>query len=487
MRSGGAPLRHTRRSVTPAAPSHPPLRHTRLSVTPACPSFLRRQESMRPVGGQGHSQCSTAPDHPPVRHSCGGRNPCGLWGVKGTPNARRRPITRLSVIPAEAGIHAAVGGQGHSQCSTAPDHPPVRHSCCGGSRALPMLDGARSPACPSFLRRQESMRPVGGQGHSQCSTAPDHPPVRHSCGGRNPCGLGGSRALPMLDGARSPACPSFLRRQESMRPVGGQGHSQCSTVPDHPPVRHSCGGRNPCGLWGVKGTPNARRRPITRLSVIPAEAGIHAACGGVKGTPNARRRPITRLSVIPAEAGIHAACGGNARRCPITRLSVIPAEAGIGGGCGGSRPLPMLDGARSPACPHHSCGGRNWGGLWGVKATRQCSTAPDHPPVRHSCGGRNPCGLWGVKATPNARRRPITRLSVIPAEAGMTERGRNWGGRASRRPEATRMTRQTSSAVAWEGDRGFGHGYRDGLSGGPGLGAVQSSFQLQTGIEAHAD
>ena len=39
----------------------------------------------------------------------------------------------------------------------------------------------------------------------------------------------------------------------------------------------------------------ADRRPLrhTRLSVIPAEAGIHAICG-VKGTPNVRRRPITR-------------------------------------------------------------------------------------------------------------------------------------------------------------------------------------------------
>ena len=230
---------------------------------------------MRPVGGQGHSQCSTAPDHPPVRHSCGGRNPCGLWGVKGTPNARRRPITRLSVIPAEAGIQAA----------------------CGGSRALPMLDGARSPACPSFLRRQESRRPVGGQGHSQCSTAPDHPPVRHSCGGRNPC-----------------------------------------------------------GLWGVKGTPNARRRPITRLSVIPAEAGIQAACGGSRALPmlDGARSPacpsfLRRQESMRPVGGVKGT--PNARRRPITRLSVIPAEAGIQAACGGSRALPMLDGARSPACP----------------------------------------------------------------------------------------------------------------------------------------
>ena len=41
-----------------------------LSVIPApCPSFLRRQESMR---SQGHSQCSTAPDHPRRAGSSGG-------------------------------------------------------------------------------------------------------------------------------------------------------------------------------------------------------------------------------------------------------------------------------------------------------------------------------------------------------------------------------------------------------------------------------
>ena len=42
------------------------------------------------------------------------------------------------------------------------------------------------------------------------------------------------------------------------------------------------------------GAPSVTPAPgHTRLSVIPAEAGIHAICG-VKGTVNVRRRPITR-------------------------------------------------------------------------------------------------------------------------------------------------------------------------------------------------
>ena len=140
-------------------------------------------------------------------------------GVKGTPNVRRRPIARgalgalvgrrmdactPSVIPAEAGIQAICGGQGHSQCSTAPDRALARSGLWWAVGWMPV------------------------------------PP------------------------------PSFLRRQESRRSVG------------------------------VKGTPNVRRRPIARgalgalvgrrmdactPSVIPAEAGIQANCDGVKGTP----------------------------------------------------------------------------------------------------------------------------------------------------------------------------------------------------------
>ena len=124
--------------------------------------------------------------------------------VKGTPNVRRRPIAR---------------------------------------GALGTLVGRRMDACAP-LRQSRA-------------------PLRHSCGGRNPGDLWGSRALPMFDGARSRAArwglwwavgwmsaplsvspaplsvvpappPSFLRRQESRRSVR------------------------------VKGTPNVRRRPIAR-------------------------------------------------------------------------------------------------------------------------------------------------------------------------------------------------------------------------------
>ena len=83
------------------------LRHSSApSVTPACPS------------------------HPPVRH------------------------TRLSVIPAEAGIHAVCGGQGHSQCSTAPDHPRRVGGSggpSGGWRLVARL-GGRMDSC---LRRND--------------------------------------------------------------------------------------------------------------------------------------------------------------------------------------------------------------------------------------------------------------------------------------------------------------------------------------------
>ena len=178
-------------------------------------------------------------------------------GVKGTPNVRRRPIARCalgalvgrrmdactpSVIPAEAGIQAICGGQGHSQCSTAPDR-------------------AR--------RARGSGRPSDG-----CLY-----PLRHSCGGRNPGDLWGSRALPMFDGARSRAArsglwwavgwmpvppPSFLRRQESRRSVG------------------------------VKGTPNVRRRPIARCA-LGALVGRRADGGSSHGWV---------VAWIPASAGM---------------------------------------------------------------------------------------------------------------------------------------------------------------------------------------
>ena len=105
------------------------------------PSFLRRQESRRSVG------------------------------VKGAPNVRAGSGGAGSVIPAEAGIQAICGGQGRSQCSRWLGRCWFRHSCGGrnpgdlwGSRALPMFALAREVLVPSFLRRQESRRPVGVKG-----------------------------------------------------------------------------------------------------------------------------------------------------------------------------------------------------------------------------------------------------------------------------------------------------------------------------------
>ena len=57
--------------------------------------------------------------------------------------------------------------------------------------------------------------------------------------------------------------------------MSGSTPSVTPACPSHPPVRHPCPSVTPA------------------LSVIPAEAGIHAICG-VKGAPNVRRRPITR-------------------------------------------------------------------------------------------------------------------------------------------------------------------------------------------------
>ena len=131
-----------------------------------------------------------------------------------------------SVIPAEAGIHATA-----QPC----DEPPS---------AIPIL--------PSFLR-----------------------PLRHSCGGRNPCDR-----------------PTV--RRASIR------HSHPSAIPAPPPpflrpLRHSCGGRNPCDR------PTVRRASIrhSHPSVIPAPPSsflrpLRHSCGG----RNPRDRPTVRRASI---------------------------------------------------------------------------------------------------------------------------------------------------------------------------------------------
>ncbi len=101
----------------------------------------------------------------------------------------------------------------------------------------------------------------------------------------------GSGAVGFLvePGCGRPVPPSFLRRLP---------HS-CA------PLRHSC-----------------------PLSVIPAQAGIHAVCG-VKGTPSVRRRPITR-GALGALVGRRADRGSSHGWA----VAWIPASAGMTEGAG---------------------------------------------------------------------------------------------------------------------------------------------------------
>ena len=80
---------------------------------------------------------SVIPVIPPPRHSC-------------VP----------SVIPAEAGIQAICAGQGHSQCSTAPDHPRGSGGPSAGWRLVARL-GGRMDSC---LRRNDGQGGCDGGG-----------------------------------------------------------------------------------------------------------------------------------------------------------------------------------------------------------------------------------------------------------------------------------------------------------------------------------
>ena len=242
----------------------PSFRHSHPSAIPAPrPSFLR-----------------------PLRHSCGGRNPRDRPTVRRTsirhshPSAIPAPPPRHScapsVIPAEAGIHATA-----QPCDEPPSAIPIlpsflrplRHSCGGRNpcdrptvrrASIRHSHPSAIPAPPpSFLRRQESTRPP----NRATSLHPPFPSFRHSC-------------APSVIPAPP---PSFLRRQESMRPPNRATslhppfpsfrHSCApsvipappsvipappsvipappSVIPAPPPpflrpLRHSCGGRNPC-------------------------------------------------------------------------------------------------------------------------------------------------------------------------------------------------------------------------------------------------
>ena len=275
-------VRHSHPSVIPASPPSflHRLRHSCVpSVIPAPPpsflppsfpsppSFLRRQESRRSVRVKGTPNVRRRPI---TRGALVGRRPDGGsshgWAVAwipasagmtdrasvmaahghhrlrsphARPSQRRAPFPTFrhscapSVIPAEAGIQAICAGQGHSQCSTAPDHPRGSGGPSAGWRLVARL-GGRMDSC---LRRNDGQGGCDGgarspstpkSARSTISTTcaiPNLPsflrPLRHSCGGRNPGDLCGSRALPMFDGARSPAGLWWaVGRMEARRTVG---------------------------------------------------------------------------------------------------------------------------------------------------------------------------------------------------------------------------------------------------------------------------
>ena len=111
----------TPRDVSSSSCTFPPLRHSPVPVIPHFPSFV------------------------PFRHFC----------------AFRR--SRLSVIPAPPVVRPL------------PSFPTVRHSCA--FRHSPL---SATPPFPSFLRRQESMRPPSGGLHSTIPAGPPNRPIAPS-------------------------------------------------------------------------------------------------------------------------------------------------------------------------------------------------------------------------------------------------------------------------------------------------------------------
>ena len=109
-----------------------------------------------------HSHPSVIPASPPsflhrLRHSC------AASVIPAPPPSFLRPLRHScvpSVIPAEAGIQAICAGQGHSQCSTAPDHPRGSGGPSAGWRLVARL-GGRMDSC---LRRNDGQGGCDGGG-----------------------------------------------------------------------------------------------------------------------------------------------------------------------------------------------------------------------------------------------------------------------------------------------------------------------------------
>ena len=254
----------------------PSFRHSHPSAIPILPPFLR-----------------------PLRHSCA-----------------------PPVIPAEAGIHATAQPCDEPPSATPflPPFPSFRHSCAPS--VIPAEAGIHATAQP--CDEPPSAIPI---------LPPFLRPLRHSCGGRNPRDRPTVRRASIRHSHPSviPAPPpSFLRRQESMRPP----NRATSLHPPFPSFRHSCA-----------------------PSVIPAEAGIHATAQPCDEPPSAI--PILPPFLRP----LRHSCGGrNPRDRPtVRRASIRPTAHQSPQRAAGDRAPSNIGCALDPTDRMDSCLRRNDG------------------------------------------------------------------------------------------------------------------------------
>ena len=145
--------------------------------------------------------------------------------------------------------------------------------------------------------------------------------------------VGAVGALSVIPAPLRHSCPppSFLRRQESMRPPNGATSLPSARRPTGAPSAPRVIGRR--RTLGAPLTPPPPHRSPGFLppSVIPAEAGIHATAQRLRRAAHPPDRP-TRAPSAARMIGRRRTLG--ARSTPTDRLdscppSVIPAEAGI--------------------------------------------------------------------------------------------------------------------------------------------------------------
>ncbi len=169
--------------VTPveARRLHPSVIPAQAGIHPSTPApFALRMPVGPPTPLSQHAaRPHRRPPPPPFRHSCAGRNPRGHPSPIRAPNARRpsnppgagappacTDARRLhpSVIPAQAGIHPSTPAPFALRMPVGPPTPLSQHAARPHRRPPP-------PPFPSFLRRQESMRPPQPHSRSECPTA----------------------------------------------------------------------------------------------------------------------------------------------------------------------------------------------------------------------------------------------------------------------------------------------------------------------------